>query len=95
MIGPLLNIRKISFQIIWEKEQLQHRKHNKDLDENYFPQGFTYGHPTEAVSIKAIYFSGVLRYHIHLVVETRLFQLYVTGKECTQLVTKNPKEDTK
>jgi hypothetical protein len=86
MVGPLLIVCKVSFQIIWEKEQFQYSKHNKELDKDDFPEGLPDRHSPKTVSIKAIYFIGIVKYHIHLVGETKIFQLYVSRQECTRLV---------
>jgi hypothetical protein len=52
MIGSLLVVLKIGFEIIREKEQFEDRKHDNELDEDDLPQGSTHGHILETVTIK-------------------------------------------
>jgi hypothetical protein len=45
---------KVCLQVVWEKEDLQDRKHDKKLDGNELPKGFAHNHGFESVSVKGI-----------------------------------------
>jgi hypothetical protein len=55
MISPLLVICKLCLQKIGKEKQFQDTEHDKELDQNDFPEGFAHCHLSEAIPIKIVH----------------------------------------
>ena len=56
MIAPLRIIFKIALKQVREKEESQHGKHDKELNQNDSPQLLSPGHLPESIKIEPEYF---------------------------------------
>ena len=52
MICPRFIVVEICFKIVGEEKHFQHNKHDKKLDYNYKPQGFSNGHVAKTFTVE-------------------------------------------